>query len=218
MCDGLKEVEISVDRVWAAIKYVRSSPARLKLFKECVEIERIPSKSSLCFDVSTRWNAAEKFENAFDRFDHQDPFFSSELDSGDVNGVRKPDHDDWENVRRMAVLLQNFYELIIRVSESLYVTSNTLFHEISEVECLLKQWCESEESNLVMMGRRMKEKFDKYWRDTAKMNKSIYIAVILDPRNKLDFVKFALIDLYGNEKGKELGGTSVWPRLRCLLS
>ncbi|XP_077243079.1 zinc finger BED domain-containing protein RICESLEEPER 2-like [Tasmannia lanceolata] len=37
------------------------------------------------------------------------------------------------------------------------------------------------------------------------MNKLIYIAVVLDPRNKLDFLKFALIDIYGDEKGKELG-------------
>ncbi|XP_077223462.1 zinc finger BED domain-containing protein RICESLEEPER 2-like [Tasmannia lanceolata] len=203
VCDGLKEVGISVDRVRAAVKYVRGSPARLKLFKECVEVERIQSKSSLCLDVSTRWNstylmlnAAEKFEKAFERFDDQDPFFGSELDSGDVDGIRKPDHEDWENVRRMATLLQNFYELTIRVSGSLYVTSNTLFHEISEVECLLKQWSESDAYKLGMMVRRMKEKYDKYWGDIEKMNKLIYIAVVLDPRNKMDFVKFALIDIY----------------------
>ncbi|XP_077225672.1 zinc finger BED domain-containing protein RICESLEEPER 2-like [Tasmannia lanceolata] len=126
VCDGLKEVGISIDRVRAAVKYVRSSPARLKLFKECVETERIPSKSSLCLDVSTSWNstylmlnAAEKIEKAFDRFDDQDPFFSSAVDSRDVNGVRKPDRDDCEKVRSMAALLQNFYDLTIRVSGSL---------------------------------------------------------------------------------------------------
>ncbi|XP_077247229.1 zinc finger BED domain-containing protein RICESLEEPER 2-like [Tasmannia lanceolata] len=213
MEDGLKEVEISVERVRAAVKYVRSSPARLKLFKGCVETKRIQSKSLLCLDVATRWNltylmlnAAEKFEKAFDRYDDQDPFFSSELDFRNENGIRKPDCEDWRKVRRMAILLQNFYELTIRVSGSLYVTSNTFFHEISEVECLLKQWSESEDFDLVMMVMKMKEKYDKYWGDVDKMNKIIYIAVVLDPRHKLDFVKFALIAMYGDERGKELGG------------
>ncbi|XP_077251846.1 zinc finger BED domain-containing protein RICESLEEPER 2-like [Tasmannia lanceolata] len=211
VCDGLKEVEIAVDRVRAAIKYVRSSPARLKLFKKCVENERIQSKSLLCLDVSTRWNStylmlmsAEKFEKAFDRFDVEDPFFSGELDSGDVDGIRKPDHEDWEKVRKMATLLQNFYELTIRVSGSLYVTSNTLFPEIVEVEYLLQEWLQSEDFNLVMMARRMKDKFNKYWGDIEKMNKLIYIAVVLDPQHKMEFVKFALIGMYGEGKGNEL--------------
>ncbi|XP_077252408.1 zinc finger BED domain-containing protein RICESLEEPER 2-like [Tasmannia lanceolata] len=112
-----------VDRVRTAVRYVRSSLSRLKLFKKCVENERIQSKSLLCLDVSTRWNstylmlkAAEKIEKAFDMFDVEDPFFSSELDSVDVDGIRKPDHEDWEKVRKMATLLHNFYELTIRVS------------------------------------------------------------------------------------------------------
>ncbi|XP_077228545.1 zinc finger BED domain-containing protein RICESLEEPER 2-like [Tasmannia lanceolata] len=36
------------------------------------------------------------------------------------------------------------------------------------------------------------------------MNKLIFIAVIVDPRHKLDFVRFALIDMYREEKGNEL--------------
>ncbi|XP_077222135.1 zinc finger BED domain-containing protein RICESLEEPER 2-like [Tasmannia lanceolata] len=212
VCDGLKEVGISVDLVRAAVRYVRGSPARLKLLKECVEFERIQSKSSLCLDVSTRWNstylmlnAAEKFEKAFERSDDQDPYFTSELDSGDLDGIRKPNREDWEAVRRMTILLQNFYDLTIRVSGSLYVTSNSLFHKIREVQCLLQQWSESGDFKLVMMGRRMKGKYDKYWGDIEKLNKLIYIVVVLDPRNKVDFVKFALIDIYGDEKGKVLG-------------
>ncbi|XP_073061975.1 zinc finger BED domain-containing protein RICESLEEPER 2-like [Primulina eburnea] len=52
--DGLKEINESVSRVRNAVKYVRQSPSRLIKFKECVEIEKIESKNSLCLDVSTR--------------------------------------------------------------------------------------------------------------------------------------------------------------------
>ncbi|XP_077252407.1 zinc finger BED domain-containing protein RICESLEEPER 1-like [Tasmannia lanceolata] len=55
------------------------------------------------------------------------------------------------------------------------------------------------------MARRMKDKYDKYWGDIEKMNKLIYIAVVLDPRHKMEFVKFALISMYGEGKGNELG-------------
>ncbi|XP_073017614.1 zinc finger BED domain-containing protein RICESLEEPER 2-like [Primulina eburnea] len=47
----------------------------------------------------------------------------------------------------------------------------------------------------------MRKKFDKYWGEPEKVNKLLYIAVVLDPRHKLDFVEFMLAELYGNEKG-----------------
>ena len=84
--EGLKEHNDSIARIRGAVKYVRQSPSRLQKFKECVEIEKIQSKSLLCLEVSTRWNstylmldAAQKFERAFERFDEMDPYFKSEL-------------------------------------------------------------------------------------------------------------------------------------------
>lgn len=46
----------------------------------------------------------------------------------------------------------------------------------------------------------MKAKFDKYWGATEKMNKMIFIACILDPRFKFDYVAFVLLSMYGEEK------------------
>ena len=50
----------------------------------------------------------------------------------------------------------------------------------------------------------MKEKYDKYWGDVNKMNKLIYVAVVVDPRYKLEFLEFALVEEYGNEIGWKL--------------
>ena len=128
--EGLKEHKNSIARVRRAVKYVRQSPSRLQKFKECVKIEKIQSKSLLCLDVSTRSNstylmldAAQKFERAFERFDEMDLYFKGELIWGD--GLL--DNDDWENVRRLVIFLQNFYELTLKVSGSLHVTTNTIF-------------------------------------------------------------------------------------------
>ncbi|KAF2324153.1 hypothetical protein GH714_008460 [Hevea brasiliensis] len=91
--DGLKDVGESVLKVRNAERYIRSSPARLKKFKECVEYEKIDGKSSLCLDVPTRWNStylmlniAQKYERVFER--------------------------------KMAEMLSHFYELTLRISGS----------------------------------------------------------------------------------------------------
>ncbi|KZV41922.1 zinc finger BED domain-containing protein RICESLEEPER 2-like [Dorcoceras hygrometricum] len=193
--DGLKDISESVTRVRDAVKYVKQSPARLNKFKECAKLEKIESKSSLCLDVSTRWNStflmlnvAQKFERAFERFDEDDPYFKLE-----------PTSTDWNNVRLFASLLQVFYEITLNVSGSLYVTANTFAHDISSIHTILKEWQESEDIDVYSMGARMKKKFDKYWGDPEKMNKLFYIAVVLDPRHKLDFVEFMLVELYGVE-------------------
>ena len=48
--DGLKDVSVSVLKVRAAVKYVRSSPSRLQKFKSCVDEEKITSKGLVCLD------------------------------------------------------------------------------------------------------------------------------------------------------------------------
>ncbi|XP_057990566.1 zinc finger BED domain-containing protein RICESLEEPER 2-like [Hevea brasiliensis] len=89
-------------------------------------------------------------------------------------------------------------------SGSRYVTSNIFFNEISSVDCLLQEWQGSDNMELACMGDRMKVKFDKYWGDPDKMNKIIYISVVVDPRYKMEFMKFSLSTVYGKEKGMEL--------------
>lgn len=50
----------------------------------------------------------------------------------------------------------------VRISGSLYVTSNIMFYEIIEVDMLLKKWLDIVDFELSLMATRMKEKYDKY--------------------------------------------------------
>ena len=52
----------------------------------------------------------------------------------------------------------------------------------------------------------MNEKFKKYWGEPQKMNKMIFISFVLDPHNKLDYVPFAIVDMFG----KEVGGKAMF--------
>ncbi|KAL4583337.1 hypothetical protein LXL04_007907 [Taraxacum kok-saghyz] len=54
----------------------------------------------------------------------------------------------------------------------------------------------------------MKAKYDKYWDNVDNMNYVLYVAVVLDPRNKLAYVSYCIELIYGkgSEKCKEIVG------------
>ncbi|KAM6587792.1 zinc finger BED domain-containing protein RICESLEEPER 2-like [Cannabis sativa] len=74
--DGLKELNEAISSIRNAVRYVRSSPARMKRFKESCMDANIDTKALLCLDVAARWNstymmleAAIKFKKAFDNLE-----------------------------------------------------------------------------------------------------------------------------------------------------
>ncbi|XP_019177886.1 PREDICTED: zinc finger BED domain-containing protein RICESLEEPER 2-like [Ipomoea nil] len=187
--DGLKECDSSVKKVRDAVRYVRSSPARLQKFKSLADLIGMEAKNSLCLDVPTRWNStymmlntALLFQKVFEAYDDHDSSFKSDL------GGSVPDFLDWESIQSLVMILKSFYEMTVRISGSLYVTSNTFFSEISDLSCLLKNMEEATEDSVKLMGKNMRAKFDKYW----------------DPRDKIEYMPIQFNQLYGEEKGKTM--------------
>uniref|UniRef100_A0A803N1H5 BED-type domain-containing protein n=1 Tax=Chenopodium quinoa TaxID=63459 RepID=A0A803N1H5_CHEQI len=169
--DGLSSVKSSIARIRAAVRYVRSSPSRAKLFAHSSMLVKVSCKGSVCLDVATRWNStflmleiALKFEKAFNRFAEDDPDFSRELKDG------VPTQEDWVNAKVLSLCLKLFYESTKKMSGSLYVTTNLYFHEVLEVLSCLIEWENSTNMDIRIMGRQMREKFDKYYGDLGKTN------------------------------------------------
>ena len=50
----IKDLDPSIVKICLAIRFVRSSPARLEKFKACVEEEGINEKGHICLDVDIR--------------------------------------------------------------------------------------------------------------------------------------------------------------------
>ncbi|KAL5856918.1 hypothetical protein ACOSQ3_004376 [Xanthoceras sorbifolium] len=197
MSGGLKNMNDSVTYIRNAVQYVRSSPSRLQKLKNCIEHERIKSKNLVVLDVPTRWNStylmlssALKFRKAFDRLMEKDGryglyFFENE------NGKRRvgpPKEDDWSKVKVFVQFLHVFYDITVKFSSSLSVTSNLFFHELCSIE----------------MTSSMKSKFDKYWGKIEDVNKLLIIALVLVPRYKLNYVKFCFGDMFDDKKTKEM--------------
>ena len=204
--DGLKDVNDTLIRIRNAVRFVRSSPARLGKFKKCNEEENISCKSMLCIDVQTRWNstclmldAAEKFEKAFERLKDYDTVY--------MNDEWKPTSRDWKTARIFTKILSVFYEVTIRLSGSVYVTSNSIFHEISIVQNCIKKYASvgGPDSKLLHdMTLKMQHKYDKYWGKTTKTNFFLYVAFVLDPCYKMKSLMYSLTQLFNMDAAKEV--------------
>ena len=122
--DGLKPMNMSIDVIRNAVRYVRSSPQRLKLFKQCVERVKIECKGLVVLDVPTRWNftylmleSALKFQKAFDRLSEQDTRnYCAYFKLGEKNAKEGPPACvDWRNAEVYSDFLKPFYEVTLRV-------------------------------------------------------------------------------------------------------
>ena len=64
----------------------------------------------------------------------------------------------------------------------------------------------SEDHFLYSMAKTMKEKFDKYWGSgedsSKKRNVLLYVAMVLDPQKKLDYLNYCLSNLYRENVAK----------------
>ncbi|XP_062010485.1 zinc finger BED domain-containing protein RICESLEEPER 2-like [Rosa rugosa] len=154
---GLKRLNRSVLAIRNAVKFVRSSPARLDSFKACVELEQIPCRGLVVMDVPTRWNstflmleAALKFKAAFARMEEQpdsgfSAYFKEPEEEYDEDGnlvpskskrprVGPPSEDEWDKVEVFVQFLRVFYEVTLRVSASNRPIIHTTFHDVLSIE------------------------------------------------------------------------------------
>ncbi|KAL5758800.1 hypothetical protein ACOSP7_021411 [Xanthoceras sorbifolium] len=209
--DGLKDLHESVVAIRNAVKYVKSSPSRLDIFRRCVTHEKITSNGLVVLDVPTRWNStflmlesAVKLVRAFQRLEDDDGHYVRYFQENE-NGTKRigpPTFDDWDNAKVFIHFLATFYDITLEFSASLHVTSNIF----------VKSWCAileqltslSTTSNPLVskMALSMKQKFDKYWGGLDKTNHLLIVAVVLDPRYKIGYVKFRFDEFYGKEQSK----------------
>ncbi|KAL5845422.1 hypothetical protein ACOSQ4_011380 [Xanthoceras sorbifolium] len=175
--DGLKEMNDSVIAIRNAVKFVKSSPSRFDKFKKCVEHEKIHDKWFVVLDVCTRWNStylmlvsALKFVKAFEWMEEEDRHYHNyfkETENGQ-NRIGPPHSEHWENAKVFSTI------------------NNQLMKMTSEGNSPVRH-----------MASSIKTKFEKYWRSLETTNKLLIIAVVLDPRFKLQYVYYCFKILYG---------------------
>ncbi|XP_022155174.1 zinc finger BED domain-containing protein RICESLEEPER 2-like [Momordica charantia] len=214
--DALKDLHVSIVRIRNAVKYVRSSPTRLQIFKDFAKEDSISTKSCLTMDVPTRWNStftmldgAIKFKRTFERLEDHDRNYIAEGD--------RPTNEDWDNARVFVGFLKIFSDVTLKFSASMSVTSNIFFHEVCLVQETIREYSLYKNYLLSKMALRMQTKFNKYWGVTTseKINLLLYVAVVFDPRYKLNYVSYCFHEFL-EEESANLWTNKVEATLRQL--
>ncbi|RZC73706.1 hypothetical protein C5167_049191 [Papaver somniferum] len=200
---GLGEYHMAIKRVRAVVKHVMSSPARLSKFMDCAKQEKIDCKKGLVLDVDTRWNSTYMMlEAAYPSL----LYFllllgaSNDVDMEEAStiahnkGKKKapppppihaPYMEDWANARSFGKFLKVFFDLTVKFSYCTRVTSHEFLFNVSVIHRTMNTWVKSSDPFLSGMGTKMLDKFNKYWGEYEKMNTLMFIAVLLDPREKM---------------------------------
>ena len=205
--DGMREINASIAKVRETVRYVKSSPNRNQNFVGFVERLGIESKSLLCLEVPTKMNStylmletAQKFEKVFIQMDFEDDSYSSYfMNKENSGGMGSRSSIDFQKCRTFVGFLKLFNNAMKKFSGSLYVTANTFYDEMFVIQESISHLSKSQNHLLKNMATKMESKFDKYWGKGDKMNHLLYVAVILDPRKKLRFLKFCFSEIYENE-------------------
>ncbi|XP_026378640.1 zinc finger BED domain-containing protein RICESLEEPER 2-like [Papaver somniferum] len=191
--DGVKDVKPLLKRLRWHVKYVRSSPSRLQIFKECAANEGITTNKYLCSDVKMRWNStflmissALQFPKAFERMAEQDVSYRHEFEA---NGMGQLEEDDWKVLNSLNTFLEKFYLITMRISGSHYTTSNFYFDELSVVKESILEHLGGADPFLSSMAKKMNEKFEKYC-SVGSVNPILIVAMALDPRYKFHYAEF----------------------------
>ncbi|KNA24973.1 hypothetical protein SOVF_010790, partial [Spinacia oleracea] len=178
--------------------YVRSSPSRIQKFKACAEEENITSKALVCLDVDTRWNStylmlrsALVFKKAFKNMKTKCTPYVRELLKKPL-GLGAPDDLDFDIVEGFLPFLAIFYEATLKLSGSRYVTGNMFVEDIYEIGFTISDYLSDPNERIRRMAEKMKLKFDKYWSNVGNINVLMFIALILDPRNKLVYCEYVV--------------------------
>ncbi|CAO2830202.1 unnamed protein product [Amaranthus hypochondriacus] len=188
--DGLKEIDDAVIKVRESVKYCKGSQAR-KRFLSCIEHVGLQSSKGLKQDVITRWNSTYlMLESAL--------YYKKALihfQKVDANYIHCPSIEEWAKIEKNFKFLKVFYEATLAFSGTKYPTANLYFPNVLRVRLLLKSEMESTDGFMKKMACKMYEKFGKYWSDFSII---MAVAVVLDPRFKMQFVQWSLKKVYGD--------------------
>ena len=100
--------------------------------------------------------SALKFQKAFERMEDDDWHYVSYFKEDE----RPPNSDDWANANMFVLFFKSFYDMPLKFSGSMYVTSNFYFHEMRSIHSDLTSLIESgDDLVLSKMATSIKKKW-----------------------------------------------------------
>ncbi|KAF7827091.1 zinc finger BED domain-containing protein RICESLEEPER 2-like [Senna tora] len=189
---GLKVADETISKVRNGIKYLKKSVSRAKIFYDIAEKSyQLNTSKKLRLDVSVRWNLtflmldhAIYYKSVLEHWGRRDVAFKNFVLS----------EEEWEKVQILHRFLKVFYDVTCKCSGSKYPTSNLYFRGVWKVYSHLMNEMKGPPSLLSEMIGKMKEKFDKYWREYSLV---LCCATVMGPRYKLRYFDYCYKNVYG---------------------
>ncbi|KAJ0035541.1 hypothetical protein Pint_25917 [Pistacia integerrima] len=108
--------------------------------------------------------------------------------------------EEWEKATVALEYAKLLKEAADSLSESKYTTLNVYFPKLCDLFMRLLQWEKSDNCYVSQLASSMRDKyFDNYW-SSCKL--ALVIAIVLDPRFKLDIVECWYKEIYGDDEAK----------------
>ncbi|KAF5778559.1 putative ribonuclease H-like superfamily [Helianthus annuus] len=137
--EGLKKIDVSVDKVRECVKYIKGSHIRKNSFRKCISLD---DKKGLLQDVPTRWNSTYKMLSS--ALYYQLSFYQLEL--SDSNFKCCPSLEEWKRIETICCFLEIFDNATKAFSGSYYTTSTLYFPHVFRIQLKLVEACKSSDT------------------------------------------------------------------------
>ncbi|XP_073299335.1 zinc finger BED domain-containing protein DAYSLEEPER-like [Primulina huaijiensis] len=188
--DAIGCIKETINMVRDCVKFVKTSEAHEERFNKLRLLLQVSSNKTLATDDLTKWNttydmlmAASELEQVFSCLDTIDPDYKL-----------TPSTEEWLQVKALCKYLEVLYEAASILTSPVYPTSNIFFHKVCGIQLKLMEDYASPDFFLCHLSKRLLENFSRYWEDCYLV---LAIAVVMDPRFKMQLVKFNFSRIYG---------------------
>ncbi|OAP18399.1 CYTOSLEEPER [Arabidopsis thaliana] len=185
-----------IKKVRDSIKYIQTNEACGDRFDELKR--RFPSPSlykDLLIDNQTRWDTS--YNMLLAACEHRQVFSNLETCHPDYKISLSP--EEWKKIESLCSCLNVLVEAGNALTGQNLLTANDLYHEMTKLQLDLSHAAPGEDPDVRNLAKSLREKFDQYWRGCFLV---LAVAVVMDPRFKMQLIKFTFNKSYGEDAEK----------------
>ncbi|ESQ35277.1 hypothetical protein EUTSA_v10009614mg, partial [Eutrema salsugineum] len=189
-----ENLQAPIKKVRDSIKYVKTNDTCGDRFDELKRQFPTPSSyKDLLIDNQTRWDTS--YNMLLAAYEHRQFFTSLETCSRRIS----ISPEEWTKIESLCSCLKVLFEASTVFTRPNHLTANDLYHEMTNFQLKLSHAAMVEDPDVRNLANSLREKFDLYWRECVLV---LAVAVVMDPRFKMELIKFTFSKFYGEDAEK----------------